>query len=98
MVRRRCGVGGLSGSEMRLIRGAGGFCWGLDAYSSLELEYAEALRAGGIEGRFLIPRAKGFGAECVEGLFREAGSTGSLGGCGARGCGSRCQRLTSSRC
>jgi hypothetical protein len=50
---------------------------GLDAYSSLELEYAEALRAGGVRG--LIPGAEGFEADCVDGPFRGAGDVRGLG-------------------
>jgi hypothetical protein len=56
-----------------------GLCLGLDACSSLELEYAEALRAGGTEG-FFVPGANGSESECADGLSREARCAGGLGG------------------
>jgi hypothetical protein len=69
---------------------------GLDAYSSLELEYAEALRTGGVRG--LIPVAKGFEVERAGSLLRGVERAGCLGS-GGVGCllGSWCRRFIGAR-
>jgi hypothetical protein len=65
---------------------------GLDACSSLELEYAEALRAGGAEGWFLVPKVSRRNARKVS--LRRGSKSGTFRGRRCEGSfGSRCRRF-----